>query len=635
MSTDYQMESIGSERVQAIIRLSIRKIHAAMDEDEIECCNKYGVNRNSASPSELKNLYNGFDEVTRQRKCPYKRGNKIAKSLAPIMLWGPPGVGKSQMVIGVTQEMGLDIVDVRLAQKDPTDMRGLPVPDEKTKAVQWFLSSEWPRDWSSRGIIFFDELTAADKTLQVSAYEMILDRKLGDVGEGKFGYEVPPGWLIVAAGNQRQDKAVSQPMSSALANRFLHVIVKARALDWINWAKKSGVHPVVIDYIEDPTALVNVSSDDKLHNMNPEFFDLEKGWPSPRSWERVSSILHAYDRIVDERASTLGANTSSTADAKKQERLKKAKNKIFARFTESSLADMIYGLVGQGTNFMPFWRSRDVSAKIFMQWFLNDHLTDLVELKSAKVNPARVRSYRSNPAGDIIAETIEFKSPKIATIELDTIQNWYNDPTFVGDVQGSRAQIYFAKVVQIWAKGHTLTEDEYVKQTIDRAILLPKVVGGVLLNETKDIFKYDAEGKLLDENGRRAIKEKVLVNMYKIINAIPLSAQAGMVILMGRALEQTIKTLKRDNVLYVSTAVDSPLACEQYFIERKKFEDRYVQSFPDPKDFPKDYVLLPDDVLSRLPSARQKAASVASVPSANATTTTAPATKKKKIVAED
>jgi hypothetical protein len=137
--------------------------------------------------------------VTRQRKCPYKRGNKIAKSLAPIMLWGPPGVGKSQMVIGVTQEMGLDIVDVRLAQKDPTDMRGLPVPDEKTKAVQWFLSSEWPRDWSSRGIIFFDELTAADKTLQVSAYEMILDRKLGDVGEGKFGYEVPPGWLIVAA----------------------------------------------------------------------------------------------------------------------------------------------------------------------------------------------------------------------------------------------------------------------------------------------------------------------------------------------------------------------------------------------------------------------------------------------------
>ncbi len=633
MSTDYEMEKIGSERVQAIIRLSLKKIHAAMDEDEIECCKKYGVDRNEASPTELKQLYNGIDEKTGQRKCPYKRGNKIAKSLAPIMLWGPPGVGKSQMVIGVTQEMNVEIVDVRLAQKDPTDMRGLPVPNEQTKAVQWFLSSEWPRDWSSRGIIFFDELTAADKTLQVSAYEMILDRKLGDVGEGKFGYEVPPGWLIVAAGNQRQDRAVSQPMSSALANRFLHVVVKAKATDWINWAKKSGVHPVVIDYIEDPTALVNVSSDDKLHNMNPEYFDLEKGWPSPRSWERVSSILHAYDRIVDERARS--SNQGSVADAQKQARLKKVKNKIFSRFTESSLEDMIYGLVGQATSFMPFWRSRDVSAKIFMNWFLNSEITDLVELKSVKINPARIRNSRHNPAGDIIVESLEFKDQKIDKVDLSSIQNWYNDASKLPDINGTKAQVYFAKVVQVWSKGHTIQDDEYVKQTIDRAILLPKVIPGFLINETKDIFKYDANGNPLDEQGRRAIKEKVLVNMYKVINAIPISAQAGVVVLVGRALEQTIKSLKRDHVLYASTSADSPLACEEYFFERKKFEDRYLATFPDPKDVPKDYQFLTDAMLAKLPSSQKKAAtSVVSATSTSPIVATTP-TKKKKIVAED
>jgi len=513
-----------------------------------------------------------------------------------------------------------------LAQKDPTDMRGLPVPNTATKAVQWFLSSEWPRDWSSRGIIFFDELTAADKTLQVSAYEMILDRKLGDVGEGKFGYEVPPGWLIVAAGNQRQDRAVSQPMSSALANRFLHVVVKAKAADWINWAKKSNVHPVVIDYIEDTTALPGVTSDDKLHNMNPEYFDLEKGWPSPRSWERVSSILHAYDRISSERSRSYSGDT---ADAQKQARIKKVKNKIFSRFTESSLQDMIYGLVGQATNFMPFWRSRDVSAKIFMTWFLTPGITDLVGLKTVKANPARLKATRSNP-GEILTEQITFKDPKIQGIELSNIQNWYNDPNKVSDIDGTKAQVYFAKVIECWTKGPTLDEDEYVKQSIDRAILLPKVVAGVLLNETKDVFNYNTEGRRLNEDERRKIKELVLVNMYKIINSIPISARAGIAILIGRALEQTLRTLKMDNILFHSTSADSDLACEEYFQERKKFEDRYFKSFPDPKDFPKDYILLTDAQMSRLPSARKKAAA-----SAATSGTPTPVTTKKKVAKED
>ena len=89
------------------------------------------------------------------------------------------------------------------------------MPNEDS--VSWLLSSDWPRDQASRGILLFDELTAADRTLQVAAYEIILDRRLGDL------YRLPDGWYVVAAGNREEDMAVATTMSSALANRFMHV----------------------------------------------------------------------------------------------------------------------------------------------------------------------------------------------------------------------------------------------------------------------------------------------------------------------------------------------------------------------------------------------------------------------------
>ena len=119
--------------------------------------------------------------------------------IPPIMVWGAPGVGKSTAVRELTQELGIGFIDVRLAQREPVDMRGLPVPDEKDNSVKWLVSGEWPRDSNSRGIIMFDELTAADKTLQVAAYEFILDRRLGEL------YRVPDGWYIMAAGNRIED----------------------------------------------------------------------------------------------------------------------------------------------------------------------------------------------------------------------------------------------------------------------------------------------------------------------------------------------------------------------------------------------------------------------------------------------
>lgn len=202
-------------------------------------------------------------------------------AIPPLMLWGPPGIGKSAIVRGVCEDEGIGFVDVRLAQREPVDMRGLPVP--RGDAVDWLPSGEWPRDPQSRGIIFFDELTSADRMLQASAYEFILDRRLGDL------YTVPSGWYICAAGNRGGDAAVTVSLSSALANRFCHLEVMPDLESWVTWARGAGVRPEVIAFLR----------------FRPECFfdmkgDLERGWPSPRSWERVGLALNMYEAHGDE-----------------------------------------------------------------------------------------------------------------------------------------------------------------------------------------------------------------------------------------------------------------------------------------------------------------------------------------------
>ena len=206
---------------------------------------------------------------------------ELAKVLPPLMVWGAPGLGKSSIIRGIADEMGIQFIDVRLAQREPVDVRGLPVPDRENRKVDWMVSGEWPRE--GRGILLFDELTAADRSLQVAAYELILDRRLGDL------YKVPDGWYICAAGNRVEDAAVAMTMSSALANRFLHVELREDAELWARWGLLHDIHPAVIGFIRYRPDLL----------FHQEHENLERGWPTPRSWERVSRMLQSFGRADD------------------------------------------------------------------------------------------------------------------------------------------------------------------------------------------------------------------------------------------------------------------------------------------------------------------------------------------------
>jgi len=189
----------------------------------------------------------------------------------PAFIWGAPGVGKSQVVAQIARENDLELIDVRAVLLDPVDLRGLPHINGEGKA-HWAIPSFLPQ--KGKGILFLDELNAAPLLVQAACYQLILDRKLGE-------YELPEGWSVVAAGNRETDKAITFRMSSALANRFIHLNFDVDLEDWIEWALSADIEIEVVAFIRFRPAL--------LHQFDPT--KNEKTFPSPRTWEYVSDIL--------------------------------------------------------------------------------------------------------------------------------------------------------------------------------------------------------------------------------------------------------------------------------------------------------------------------------------------------------
>ncbi|MCK4951611.1 MAG: MoxR family ATPase, partial [Gammaproteobacteria bacterium] len=160
----------------------------------------------------------------------------------PVMLWGPPGVGKSQMVAQVAAKHSVPVVDIRLSQMEPSDLRGIPFRSDEF--VEWAIPAMLPdsKKHGSSGILFMDEITSAPPSVSAAAYQLILDRKLGE-------YRVPDGWAIVAAGNRQGDRGVTYSMPSPLANRFSHFEVDVNLDDWVSWAYANGIDERIIGFL--------------------------------------------------------------------------------------------------------------------------------------------------------------------------------------------------------------------------------------------------------------------------------------------------------------------------------------------------------------------------------------------------
>ena len=231
----------------------------------------------------------------------------------PLFLWGPPGIGKSELVAGITEELGGYMIDLRLGQMEPTDLRGIPYFNKEKAVMDWAPPIDLPDEELASQypviVLFLDEMNSAAPAVQAAGYQLILNRRVGK-------YHLPKNVVIVAAGNRESDKGVTFRMPSPLANRFVHLEMKVDHASWETWAVNNKIHKDVVGYVG--------HAKQDLFDFDPR--SASRSFATPRSWSFVSELL---DDDMD----------------------------------TSTLTDLIAGTVGEGVA-IKFMAHRKVSSKM-------------------------------------------------------------------------------------------------------------------------------------------------------------------------------------------------------------------------------------------------------------------------------
>ena len=256
-------------------------------------------------------------EVVNRQVSPNGAKNAIRKAFKtkrPLFLWGPPGIGKSDIVHQIGAELGAHVIDIRLSLWEPTDIKGIPYFDSVQGKMVWGSPSELPdEEFASQYpyvILFLDEMNSAAPSVQAAAYQLILNRRVGT-------YRLPDNVFIVAAGNREADKGVTYRMPAPLANRFVHLELRVDFDDWSHWATDNRIHKDVVGFV--------TFSKKDLYDFDPK--SSSRAFATPRSWCFVSELL------LDE----------DTDDA--------------------TLTDLVAGAVGEGLA-VKFMAHRKVSSKL-------------------------------------------------------------------------------------------------------------------------------------------------------------------------------------------------------------------------------------------------------------------------------
>lgn len=263
------------------------------------------------------------------------------------MLWGPPGVGKSQVMqklaekqsyiverderllehfpeleVHFGKQVGRRIFDVRLLLMNPSDIKGLPVFNSKKEEAEWLVTNNFPmskdrlEDFCNRAIrakkdgkdaevdrilpriirgihdqhsiVFLDELSLAPKLVQGASLQLVLDRQISE-------YRLPDGVDVVAAGNRVEDKVGATAMSSALVSRMVHFNIETPIYEtWKNWAIENGIAPEVIGYLN--------FQPDKMFEFDAKTASGRAGsssYPCPRTWEFASDLYRDSQNLLN------------------------------------------------------------------------------------------------------------------------------------------------------------------------------------------------------------------------------------------------------------------------------------------------------------------------------------------------
>jgi hypothetical protein len=233
-----------------------------------------------------------MSDITTRTVTPNNAKASIVRAIQkqrPIFLWGPPGIGKSDIVHQIGENMNAFVIDIRLSLWEPTDIKGIPYFDSNAGTMVWAPPSELPSaEMASQHeniILFLDEMNSAAPSVQAAAYQLILNRKVGQ-------YTLPDNVMIIAAGNREADKGVTYRMPAPLANRFVHLEMAVNFDDWFQWAVDNKIHKDVVGFLQ--------FSKKDLYDFDPK--SPSRSFATPRSWSFVSELLD--DDFGDETTTT-------------------------------------------------------------------------------------------------------------------------------------------------------------------------------------------------------------------------------------------------------------------------------------------------------------------------------------------
>jgi energy-coupling factor transporter ATP-binding protein EcfA2 len=229
---------------------------------------------------------NAIKQLTELYSTAYQSG--MLFSIPSVALWGPMGIGKSTLVKEVAEQMSeeihmhVSVTDIRLLNFSPIDLRGIPSADAEKEFTVWLKPKilDLPEDEVS--ILFLDEISAAPQSLQAAAYQIALDKRIGE-------FELPKNCIVICAGNRTTDRSVAFRMPKALANRLLHFEIVSDFDSWYEWALQHEIDERVIGYL---------AFDNSRLNTEPDIEEL--AFPTPRSWEFVSRLLKTTGKSPSE-----------------------------------------------------------------------------------------------------------------------------------------------------------------------------------------------------------------------------------------------------------------------------------------------------------------------------------------------
>lgn len=212
--------------------------------------------------------------------CTPNEAKDLIKQLRSLqisfMLWGATGVGKSECVRQLAGELNAELRDIRLCQKMPTDIGGLPALDHDMKQTVFYPPAFLTPSVDKKPVVlFFDEISLAPDDTKGAVLGILEERRQGEIN-------IPENWIIVAAGNRPEDMANARGLGAAANRRLLHIVIEPQLEATINHFIKIGVIPEVLAFLK--VFPQHLLGEESARTQKHELY------PRPASWKKVSDV---------------------------------------------------------------------------------------------------------------------------------------------------------------------------------------------------------------------------------------------------------------------------------------------------------------------------------------------------------